>query len=101
MPRNRVADSPSLEGSPRKQVDFSKAQVLLAMMRRKRAKQQRNRKSIGRLTMLHRKKIGNDYAREAIDPCSGDGLCRKRKLYVLRDPYSSSFDFAQQVADRK
>jgi hypothetical protein len=51
--------------------------------------------------MLHRKKIGNDYAREAIDPCSGDGLCRKRKIYVLRDPFSSSFDFAQQVADRK
>jgi hypothetical protein len=26
MPRNKVADSPSIEGSPRKQVDFSKAQ---------------------------------------------------------------------------
>jgi hypothetical protein len=26
MPRNRAADSPSIEGSPRKQVDFSKAQ---------------------------------------------------------------------------
>ena len=26
MPRNKVADSPSMEGSPRKQVDFSKAQ---------------------------------------------------------------------------
>jgi hypothetical protein len=26
MPRDKVADRPSIEGSPRKQVDFSKAQ---------------------------------------------------------------------------
>jgi hypothetical protein len=26
MPRNKVADTPSIAGSPRKQVDFSKAQ---------------------------------------------------------------------------
>ena len=68
MPRKKVADSPSIEGPSRKQVDFSKAQgssrndeLDLRDVARQAAKKSQDRQADeGR-----RKKISNDYGRHS------------------------------------
>ena len=68
MPRKKVADSPSIEGPSRKQVDFSKAQGSsrndesdLRDVARQAAKKSQDRQADeGR-----RKKISNDYGRHS------------------------------------
>ena len=62
MPRKKVADSPSIEGPSRKQVDFSKAQ---GSSRNDESDLRDENRKIGRLMKVEEKKISNNHGRHS------------------------------------